>query len=278
MEILTEGTDLDAFWAAVSGAPARVLLLDYDGTLAPFRVERDRATPYPEVRDAVERILAAGHTRVVVISGRAVEHLLPLLGLDPPPEIWGSHGWEHLEPGKGVDLEPLPEAARRGLDRALEVAGDVAPSERIETKPVSVAVHVRGMEPGRSDELLEALRLRWEPLAGEAGLDLHGFDGGLELRVPGRDKGTAVREALRGEPDGAAVAYLGDDLTDEDAFRALEERRRGGAPVVTFLVRDEARPTAARIRISPPDELLEVLDTWHRRAEGTTEEGDDGSA
>lgn len=268
MEVLTAGTDLEGFWSAVADAPSRVLFLDYDGTLAPFRVERDRATPYPEARDAVERILEAGHTRVVVISGRAVDHLLPLLGLDPPPEIWGSHGWEHLEPGRGRELEPLPEAARRGLDDARGTALSVAPAGSVEEKPVSVAVHVRGLAPAKAEEVLEELRRRWEPVAREIGLDLHAFDGGLELRVPGKDKGTAVREALRSEPDGAAVAYLGDDLTDEDAFRALEARRERGAPVLTFLVRAEVRPTAARVRITPPDELLDVLETWNRTAEG----------
>lgn len=268
MEILKEGTDLNGFWSAVADAPARVLLLDYDGTLAPFRVERDRATPYPEVRHAVERILEGGHTRVVVISGRAVDHLLPLLGLDPPPEIWGSHGWEHLEPGKGTDLEPLPEAAREGLRSGREAAREVAPAERIELKPVSVAVHVRGMDAEDVETLLEELRLRWDRVASAAGLDLHAFDGGLELRVPGKDKGTAVTEALRPEPAGAAVAYLGDDLTDEDAFRVLEDRREEGGPVMTFLVREERRPTAARIRVSPPEELLDVLERWNRMAEG----------
>jgi trehalose-phosphatase len=75
-----------------------VLLLDYDGTLAPFRVERDEAVPYAGVREAVRELLGAAHTRVVVVSGRTVTNLRPLLGVEPPPELWGTHGWERMEP------------------------------------------------------------------------------------------------------------------------------------------------------------------------------------
>ncbi|MEA1990932.1 MAG: hypothetical protein U9N58_01855 [Thermodesulfobacteriota bacterium] len=74
----------------------RALLLDYDGTLAPFRVERDKAVPYFGVRKILEKIIATGGCRGVVISGRSVEDLLPLLGLQIPPEIWGAHGKERF--------------------------------------------------------------------------------------------------------------------------------------------------------------------------------------
>ena len=58
-------------------APSRVLLLDYDGTLAPFQVNRDRAVPYPEVPPLIARIMAQG-TRVVPISGRPAREVLTL--------------------------------------------------------------------------------------------------------------------------------------------------------------------------------------------------------
>jgi trehalose-6-phosphatase len=56
---------------------------------------------------------------------------------------------------------------------------------------------------------------------------------------------------------GAVAAYLGDDLTDEDAFVAIKGRG------LAALVRAEARPTAADIRLRPPDELLAFLRRWH---------------
>jgi trehalose-phosphatase len=97
------------------------------------------------------------------------------------------------------------------------------------------------------------IREAWTPLAERGALELHPFDGGLELRVPGRDKGFAVRRIFADLDEGAAVAYLGDDRTDEDAFRALDGRG------LSVLVRREPRPTAAELRLEPPEELLQFL-------------------
>jgi trehalose-6-phosphatase len=69
--------------------------------------------------------------------------------------------------------------------------------------------------------MVEWLR-HWSPLARETGLSIHKFDSGLELYAPERDKGFAVR-TVRAELGAEAVmAYLGDDMTDEDAFRAIQ--------------------------------------------------------
>jgi len=85
--------------------------------------------------------------------------------------------------------------------------------------------------------------------------------GGLELRVVGIDKGRAVDQILAGSPPEAAAAYLGDDLTDEDAFAALSGR---GERVLTVLVREEWRPTRAEVWLRPPGGLLAFLGRWSR--------------
>jgi trehalose-phosphatase len=84
------------------------------------------------------------------------------------------------------------------------------------------------------------------------------FDGGVELRPSGWDKGQTIRLLRSEHPAGAAVAFAGDDLTDEDAFQAL------GAAGLSVLVRSELRPTAADIWLRPPDELLDFLQNWTR--------------
>src|SRR6185503_16385571 len=83
------------FFARLRGASARLLLLDYDGTLAPFTTDRTRAFPYRQIPEMISRIMAA-NTRVVLISGRSARELLFLSGIHPQPEIWGSHGAERL--------------------------------------------------------------------------------------------------------------------------------------------------------------------------------------
>jgi trehalose 6-phosphate synthase/trehalose 6-phosphate phosphatase len=88
------------------------------------------------------------------------------------------------------------------------------------------------------------------------GLQLLPFDGGLELRSTDRTKGTAVAEILSQERDDTPVAYLGDDLTVEDAFVAVEKMG------YSLLVRSEVRASFARFWLRPPEELLELLDAW----------------
>lgn len=268
MEALTRGTDPERFFREVSRAARRVLLLDYDGTLAPFREARDEAVPYPGVRERLRRLLDGGHTRVVVISGRYTEDLIPLLGLEEPlPELWGSHGWERRRPGGGYEVGEMDEDALRALAEADTWVRAEGLEPRSEEKPGCLALHTRGLDREEAARIREAALSAFRPLARRTGLEVHEFDGGVELRVPGRDKGDAVRTVLEEEglssPDGGgAVAYLGDDRTDEDAFAAL------GARGLAVLVRTEPRRTGADLWIRPPGELLEFLERWEEAAAG----------
>ena len=70
------------------------------------------------------------------------------------------------------------------------------------------------------------------------------------------DKGTAVNAILSNFTDDVPVAYLGDDLTDEDAFNALGDRG------LKVLVSEKTRSTSADLQLTPPIELLEFLDNW----------------
>lgn len=260
MKVLERGVDPGAFFRAVAEAPERALILDYDGTLAPFREARDRAYPYPGVREALAGLRDAGHSRLVVVSGRWTADLVPLLGLDPPPEIWGSHGWERLRGDGSLELGQMDEEALRGLAEADRWVEERGVEGRAEQKPGCLALHLRGLSPAAGEALKRRARKALLPLARRTGLELHEFDGGLELRVPGRDKGDAVRAVLAELHEAAAVAYLGDDRTDEDAFAALDGRG------LRVLVRPERRPTAADLWLRPPEELLAFLSRWDREA------------
>lgn len=262
MKVLNPQVDLGAFWKRLAASHSRVLFLDYDGTLAPFRVDRHQATPYPGVREALAKLLAAKHTRVAVVSGRSVDDLVPLLGLDPPPEIWGSHGLERLHADGSYEMADLPEETRGLIQEAKAWLDDRGWAEASELKPGALAVHWRGLKAPQARDLRESLLTKWETLADEVGLELREFDGGLELRTSARHKGHAVQTILSESEGAPACAYLGDDLTDEDAFRALEGRG------LRVLVRQEFRSTVADIWLVPPDELLDFLTTWHKHCGG----------
>lgn len=234
----------------------RLLMLDYDGTLAPFREERARAVPYPGVRETLAFLLEEKPTRLVIVSGRAVSDLIPLLGLDPLPEIWGSHGWERRFRNGAYRVGPFEESALRGLANADEWAEAQGYKAQCEKKPGSVALHWRGLDSETVRQMRETAQRGWGPLAARHGLEIRGFDGGLEIRIPGRDKGDAVLALLSESPPDTAAAYLGDDTTDEDAFEAMEGRG------LSVLVRTEPRESCADLWIRPPEGLLAFLDVW----------------
>src|SRR5260370_12436159 len=122
-----------------------------------------------------------------------------------------------------------------------------------EPKPGSIAVHWRGLDEPSAIKLRGRILLGWSPLADHASLTLLEFDGGVELRVPDRDKSDAVRTILDEIGPDAPVAYLGDDATDELAFQTLEDRG------LTVLVRPQLRITAAQVWLNLPAALLEFL-------------------
>jgi trehalose-phosphatase len=262
MRTLQTTFDLDAFFLGLSRAPRAVLMLDYDGTLAPFRLEPARAAPYPGIVPALNELMEDGKTRVVIVSGRWTRDLVPLIGLRARPEIWGVYGWERLMPDGRYVIGSVPESALAALVAADDWAEDLlALGAREERKPASIAFHWRGRGENEIGSIRAALVERWTALGCPPGLVLRDFDGGMELCATGRDKGDAVRALASESGHEAVIAFLGDDEADEDAFRAVPAR---GAAV---LVSDVLRPTAAHLWLQPPGELLTFLQRW-RAARG----------
>lgn len=254
----TAGRDgVEGFFARLGRAPRRLLMLDYDGTLAPFHPDPAQALPYPGVLPLLDALVDREHTRLIVVSGRWTRDLLPLLPLRRRPEIWGCHGWERLWPDNRYSLAPIAEPALQALV-ALDELGDRvrALGGRCEQKPRSVAFHWRGLTRSQSEAIRCFVRERWALLGWTGTMELHEFDSGIEFRVPGRNKGDVVKTLLDEAGSEAVAAYLGDDLTDEDAFLAIAGH---GLPV---LVRPEPRATAAAHRLNPPHELLAFLEKW----------------
>jgi trehalose 6-phosphate phosphatase len=256
VHMLTRRFTLPEFLAAIPQAHERVLMLDYDGTLAPFQVRPERAVPYPGVTEALRELMDEGATRVVIVSGRRAGEIVPLLGLDRHPEIWGGHGWERLMPDGRLQAQAPDDALRAALERATQsVVALTRLGARLEHKPASVALHWRGL-PALAVAKIEAqAREAWSRRA-DGELDLLTFDGGLELRAKGCNKRQAVKSVLMETAEDGAIAYLGDDATDEDAFVAVKPRG------MAVLVRPELRETAADLWIRPPRELLAFFRHW----------------
>ena len=247
---------LEPFFRLLAHSTDSALLLDYDGTLAPFQTQRNQAFPYPGVALLLQEIVREAYSRVVVISGREVTDLLPLIDIHPRPEIWGIHGLQRLRTDGTTEMPHLDDRTLQGLSDAERWLSYKHLRHRAEFKPGGIAVHWRGLPPLDAADLRARVLLGWRPIVEEHGLDLLDFDGGIEIRARKANKGDAVRDFLDEVNPETPVAYLGDDTTDEQAFHAMGDRG------VTILVRTEWRESAAGLWLSPPGELIEFLELW----------------
>ena len=239
---------LDQFIKRLPKADHRLLILDYDGTLAPFCTDRHKADLYPGVAPLLTQI-HANHIQLAFISGRPAEELrarLPIQGI----EIFGSHGHEHLHPNGKLELLPLDPSATKALETLAQSLHDHSLAPILEHKHGGIAIHWRHTTQSRRQQLTSLMQEMTRQLP--SSVTATAFDGGFEFRTKTYNKGTALLHLLAQQPD-TLVAYLGDDLTDEDAFKALPADGLG------ILVRPTLRPTHASVWLTPPDELLDFL-------------------
>jgi len=251
--------ELTAFFEKLGKAKQSALLLDYDGTLAPFCADRRGAVPYPGVAELLKALMTEKtRTRLALITGRPAAELKSLIRVSPTPEIWGTHGLERLKPDGSHQMPKIPpEAAKllEGVAESLKAEGFTA---IMETKPGAAAVHWRSLSEDEARSVRERTMKIWNAIPQQPLMYIAEFDGGMEFRLHLRHKGDAVRDIISELPGDAPIAYLGDDRTDEDAFRALKNRG------LSVLVRGEYRPTEADIWIQPPQGLLDFLTEWLR--------------
>lgn len=236
----------------VAGAGARRLavFLDYDGTLTPIVPRPEDAVLAPAVRDTVRRLAKA--CTVAIISGRDRADVQKLVGVDGIVYA-GSHGFDISGPQGAV-------AGSNERDRFLPMLADVEGELRqalagiagsqLERKKYSIAVHYRNVadaDLAAVESVVEYALRRYPKLRDLPGKKVHD----LQPRIDW-DKGKALLHVLRtlglDQPEVLPV-YIGDDITDEDAFAAL--RRRG----IGIIVRDEPRPTLARLALESPAEV-----------------------
>src|ERR1700689_4396628 len=247
---------IEQFMKTVAQAERSLLLLDYDGTLAPFRRERDQAFPYPGSTQLLEAIVRSGRTRVVITSGRDTSETVPLLSVAPVPEVWGLHGLQRRRPDGKIETAQIDDRYIDALSDANRWLGCQHLEHAAEFKTGSIAAHWRGLNEPEAEALRERLLAGWQEIAQYSGRDLLEFDGGIEIRTPEGDKGDVVRIVLSEMDADTPAAYLGDDATDEHAFRAISGRG------LSVLVRPRWRQTAAELWLKPPGELLDFLAQW----------------
>ena len=255
MKLLNPKFSLDEFWKSLKISSQSILMLDYDGTLSPFTPDRDHANPYEGVIDRLDILLNSNHTRVIIVSGRSITAIEKLLKTNKALEIYGCHGAEYFHPSHGYKLI-TNEKSKEFLNNVIEWVNSNNFKKITEIKPVSVAFHWRGLSFSDSHKLREQLEKQWFQAVSKYGFELHHFDGGIELRPSDINKGTVVQTILAQVENSIPIAYLGDDLTDEDAFKEV------GNNGLSVLVKEKKRSTKADLQLIPPTELLDFFDKW----------------
>src|SRR5262245_56735710 len=180
-----------SFFDRAATAAHRVLMIDYDGTVAPFSADRDRAFPYPVVPTLFSKIMRTCGTRLIMVTGGRADRIRPLLGLDPAPETWGAYGLERLYPDSRYHGVEIADEAFDALSRAELLLEQHGLLKHLEVSPGGVAIHWRGLT---SQQILEVRTKAYRilsPLAAQSGLVIADFDGGFEIRLPTASSGDA---------------------------------------------------------------------------------------
>ncbi len=224
------------------------LFLDMDGVLAPLAATPDAVTPDPRRTAVLRRLATRLDGRVAIISGRTLAEI-DRIAERASASASGVHGLERRRADGSLDHADAAPAVREAVVAFERFARD-RPGMIVEDKALSAGLHFRGAptEAAAAEALARSL-------AAETGLTLQPGQLVVELKTPGTDKGTALRAFMQESPFvGAIPVMLGDDLTDEDGFRAAADL--GGFGVLI----GPQRRTAATFGLPDVDAVLTWLD------------------
>jgi len=237
----------------IAGRSHRVaVFLDYDGTLTPIVCQPENAWLSDSMRQALREL--AVRARVAILSGRDLDDVRRRVDIDSIV-YGGSHGFDIAGPGglrRQMATEFLP-----GLDvveKELHQGLDGIPGARVERKRFSVAAHYRNVDENdvpKVEQAVGEVAMRNRELRRINGKKVYELLPAIDW-----DKGKAMLwllEMLGLKRENVRPIYIGDDRTDEDAFRALQQSGIG------ILVSEQSQPTAARYALKDPHEVEDFL-------------------
>jgi len=238
--------ELDRALTAVAQVTTLLVACDYDGTLAPIVANPHDARPLPAAAGPLCALADLPATPTALISGRALADLARLSGAPKTVHLVGSHGSEF---DSGF-VHPIDDDAKARLSDIIATLRAIVaefPGTAVEIKPASAALHVRNADPAAAAAALNRAR------AAAAGWDAQATAGKavLEFAVIHTDKGDAL-DILRDRYHASAVVFIGDDVTDEKAFRRL---RRGDVGIKVG-----PGDTMASYRVDAPANVAVVLE------------------
>jgi alpha,alpha-trehalase len=228
------------------------VFLDYDGTLTPIVSQPENAWISDSMRQVLRQL--AARAPVAILSGRDLDDVRRRVKLDSIVYA-GSHGFDIAGPN-GLRRQMATEflANLDMAEKELREALDGIPGARVERKRFSIAAHYRNVEENditRVKRTVDEVAARHRELRRIDGKKVYELLPDIDW-----DKGKAMLwllETLGLERGNVRPIYIGDDSTDEDAFRALQQRGIG------ILVSEQPRTTAARYLLKTPAEVERFL-------------------
>lgn len=246
----------------LKGARHILLLADYDGTLTPIVDRPELASLTPEVRRLLQALARQSRFTLGVISGRALADLKGKVGISGIVYA-GNHGLEMEGPGirfvspVAEELAPLLRVIHYVLSRTLGTIKGVF----VENKGLSLSVHYRLVEKRRAAEVERIVR---QVVGGAEATGKAKITSGKKVYevkpAVAWDKGKAIKLVMKrygrgGRNSGLLPIYLGDDLTDEDGFKVIENYGSG----VSVFVGEAEQPSAARYFLRSSEEVATFL-------------------
>lgn len=242
----------------MDAAEGLTLGLDFDGTLAAIGADPEETEIHPDSRAAVEQLADHPNVSVTVISGRELSDVVERVGIDGI-DYAGNHGLEMRIDGE-MEVHPDAVAARSAIDKLcadIRAELDHVPGCFVEEKGVTASVHFRQTPEEHVEEVIATV----EALSEASDEEIHVVAGKQirEIRPDvDWDKGRVVSRLDERAPEGWQTMYVGDDTTDEDAFRAVQPSGVG------ILVGD--RETDADYRVEGHEQVPSLLEWLAARA------------
>lgn len=253
-------THLFDVWPEFSGMCAGkrlMLFFDYDGTLAPIQPTPPQAFLSAENRRLLE--VLARRCQIIIISGRALTDLKQKVGIEGLVYV-GNHGleiegedlkFEGVVPAEYLEI--MASVKEKIAERLSVIAGVL-----IEDKGLTLSVHYRLVRPDQFSQVVAAVEEECFEYLKQNKISLNAGKKVIELKPPVTwDKGKASLWLLEKQemtaPEGRVFPiYVGDDVTDEDAFGALKSKG-------TTVFVGEQGPSQAQYYLKDPSEVTQLL-------------------
>jgi trehalose-6-phosphatase len=247
-----------AFFDEVARAEERIMLMDFEGIVAPLCPDETGSSPSPDLWSLV-RDITQHHTRFITISGWPAYEVASRLESECTPEIWGNDGLERLYSNGRYECADLNSSLDllRALAECEYKLQEAGLANRMRVKLSGIHIQWRGMNPSEKlDVRTHSYRVLQPLIRRYPALRVITMEDGLELCLPAANKADAIRSLIERTSRNIPIAYLGHSIRDEKAFRVLNGRG------LTVLVRTAPRFTAAQVCLRPPDELLSFFKEW----------------